>query len=82
MTKDLENLKESYSLEGVIENFVDKKAVIVTKDGQKLSWPIKNLPEDCEKGTRIRIILTTSKTDQEERQKLAKAILNEILENK
>lgn len=74
-------IEPSYFLEGLVDRFEDKMAVIITKDGQKLFWPIKNLPPDCEKGTIVRIILSTSKTDQEEREKTAKTILNEILKN-
>lgn len=72
-------IEKSYFLEGLIDRFEDKMAVIIIKDGQRLLWPIKNLPEDCEKGTGVRIILSTSQTDQEEREKVAKTILNEIL---
>lgn len=79
--KDTQNLSGRYWLEGVVDRFEDKMAVIITKDGQKLLWPIKNLPEDCEKGTEVRLVLSTSKTDQEERQKMAKTILNEILKS-
>ena len=76
-----DEFKEKYFLEGLIDRFEDKMAVIITNDGQKLLWPIKDLPLESEKGTAVRIVLTTSKTDSEEREKLAKAILNEILKN-
>ena len=79
--KKEKNLVENCFLEGVIDRFEDKMAVIITKDGQKLLWPIKNLPEDCEKGTEVRLVLSTSKTDREEREKMAKTILNEILKS-
>jgi len=82
MAKDnLDQLKDRYFLKGVIERFKDKMAVIVTEDDQKLLWPIKDLPSDCEKGTAIRLILASSKTDQEERDKVAKTVLNKILKN-
>jgi len=72
-------IEKNYFLAGLIDRFEDKMAVIIIKDDQRLLWPIKNLPEDCEKGAVVRIILSTSKTDQEEREKVAKTILNEIL---
>lgn len=78
---DSAQFKGRYFLEGIIDRFKEKMAVIITKDGQKLLWPIKDLPADCEKGTTVRIILTTSKTDQEERDKISKTILNKILKN-
>lgn len=81
MTKDLYQFKDRYFLEGVIDRFEDKMAVIITKDGQKLLWSIKNLSEDIQKGESVRIILSTSGNDQEEREKTAKTILNKILKN-
>lgn len=80
--KDLDQLKDRHYLEGLIDRFEDKMAVIITKNGQKLLWPIKDLPAEAQKGTAVRIILTTSKSDQQEREKTAKTILNEILKNK
>ena len=80
MTKEeLNQFKDRHFLEGTIDRFEDKMAVIITKDGQKLLWPIKNLSEAAEKGTMVRIILSTAKTDQEEREETAKTILNQIL---
>ena len=79
MTDDLKNLSDRYFLEATIDRFEDKMAVVITKDGQKLMWPINNLPAECEVGSLVRIILTTSKNDQEEHEKVAKTILNKIL---
>ncbi len=76
---DLDQIKNRYFFEGTIDRFEDKMAVIIVEDGQKLLWPIKNLPEDSDKGQKVRIILSTSKTDQEDREKMAKTILNKIL---
>ena len=82
MTEDnFDQLKDRYFLKGIIDRFKDKLAIIITEDDQKLIWPIKDLPEDCEQGTAVRIILTTSRTDQEERDKVAKTVLNKILKN-
>jgi len=82
MDKDLlDQLVKSYSIRGVVDRFEGKLAIIKTDDGQEISWPIKNLPEDCQEGSVIRLTLSTSKTDQEEREKIAKAILNEVLKN-
>jgi len=71
--------KDRYFLEGTIESFEQKSAVIITKDGQRLLWPISNLPEDCEISTLVRIILTTGMEDEKERENIAKTILNKIL---
>ncbi len=67
------------SLAGKVEKFEGKNAVIIIEDGQRLLWPIKNLPADVEVNSEVRLILSTAKTDQAERAYLAKTILNEIL---
>jgi len=79
--KDSDQFKGRYFLEGTLERFEDKMAVVITNDGQKLLWPISNLPAVCDKGSKVRIILSTAQTDQEEREGIAKTILNEILKN-
>jgi hypothetical protein len=68
-------------LEGTIEKFAGKMAVIITKDGQQLLWPIANLPNDSEAGQPVRLVLSTSISDTEDKEKLAKTILNEILKD-
>ncbi len=66
-------------LKGTIDRFEGKLAVIKFEEGQEFHWPIKNLPEEAKEGTAVRLILTTSLSDQEEREETAKALLNEIL---
>ena len=79
MTRELDNLGDRHFLEGIIDRFEEKMAVIITKDGQKLLWPIKNLPDDCQKGTIVRIILSTSKTDEEERKRLCSNAIRRVM---
>jgi RNA binding exosome subunit len=81
MSKATQSTDNHYTLEGVVERFEDKVAIIVTADKQTLRWPIKNLPEDCEVGTAIRLIIRTDKSEQQEREKIAKTMLNQILKN-
>ncbi len=69
----------NYFLKGVISNFEHKSAVIEIEDSQKIFWPINNLPQECEKGTPIRLVLKTSLNDEEEMEKIAKTVLNKIL---
>ncbi|MAF13691.1 MAG: hypothetical protein CMI53_02245 [Parcubacteria group bacterium] len=76
---DLDKLNNSYFISGKIKQFKDKDAIIETADGQKLTWPIKNLPEDIAVGKKVRLVLSTADTDQKEREVLAKTILNQIL---
>jgi transcription elongation factor len=75
--KDI-NPEQKY-LKAIIDRFENKIAIIKTQDGQELHWPIKNLPDDCQQGSALRIILSTSQTDQQEREKIAKTILNQLL---
>ncbi|OGY46000.1 MAG: hypothetical protein A3J65_03855 [Candidatus Buchananbacteria bacterium RIFCSPHIGHO2_02_FULL_45_11b] len=77
----LEQFKDRFFLAGKIDRFEDKMAVIILADSQKLLWPIKDLPEDSEAGAEVRLILSTAKSDEQERERTAKAILNEILKN-
>jgi len=70
-----------YFIEGTLERFDGKMAVIITKDGQQLFWPIANLPSDIEAGQPVRLVLSTSLTDVADKEKMAKIILNEILKN-
>ena len=77
----LDQFKDRYFLKGTVDHFEDKKAVIITADNQKIFWLIKDLPPEIEVGTKVRIVLTTSQTDQAERELVAKTILNKILKN-
>lgn len=67
---------------GVIDRFERDKAVIALDDGQKIIWPISDLPEGLSEGQAVRLVLFTKEDDDDERQKLAKNILNEILKDK
>ena len=81
MTINLENYRSRHFVRAKIEKFENKDAVVAVADGQRLHWPIKDLPEGCEIGSEVRLILATTLTDQEEHQQIAKAILNEILKD-
>lgn len=70
---------KKYYIKAVVDRFEGKFAVLVTDDKQKILWPIKNLPDDIQEGSAVRLVISTSKTDEEEREKMAKTILNEIL---
>lgn len=72
----------NYYIKAVIDRLEGEFAVIKTEDEQEILWPVKYLPEDAKEGTAIRLFLSTSKTEEEERTKLAKTLLNEILQIK
>ncbi len=69
-------------LKAAVDRFEGDSAVIKTEDGQELIWPKSELPEGAKEGTAVRLALSTSQTDEEERAKLAKTLLNEILQNR
>ena len=76
-----DNKDNQYSKSAVVEKFEDKLAVLVLEDGQKINWLIKNLPDDIEQGSQIRIVISSSGSQEDERKKLAKELINEILQS-
>jgi len=77
-----ENVKNNkYEQSALVEKFEDKWAVLILADNQKINWPIKDLPEDVKQGSRVRIIISSSASQEEERKKLAKELINEILQD-
>jgi len=69
-------------LKATIDRLEGNLAVIKTEDNQEILWPISDLPEGTKEGTAVRLTLSTSQSDEEERTKLAKTLLNEILQPK
>lgn len=69
-------------IKATIDRFEGEVAVIKTDDGQEILWPKKDLPEDAKEGSALRLNASTSQGDEEERTKLAKTLLNEILQPK
>lgn len=70
-----------YEQSAKVEKFEDKLAVLVLENGQKINWPIKNLPDDIKKDSQIRIVIFSGVSQEEERKKLAKELINEILQS-
>jgi hypothetical protein len=64
----------------IIDRFEGTEAVLVFDDGKELVWPIKNLPEGLKEGAVLRLTISSEATAEEERRKLAKELINEILE--
>ncbi len=71
-----------YFIKAVIDRFEKNQAVIRTDDGQELLWPIENLPDGTTEGGAIRLIVSASENDTQEREAIAKALLNQILQPK
>jgi len=79
MTSDSNQSDQQYSQMGVILEFQEKMAVIQLSDGQKILWPIKNLPDDAAQNQKIKLTASTNQSEENEREKIAKTILNQIL---
>lgn len=66
-------------IKGVLDRFEDRLAVIKTENDNEIFWPIKNLPEEIAIGSTVRLTLSTNKNETQEREALAKSMLNDIL---
>ena len=71
---------KDFFLKAVVKGFEGKFALLETEDNQKIRWPIKNIPEDAQENSEIRILVSTNKSAAEDREEVAKAVLNRILE--
>ena len=60
---------------------IDNEPAVLSLHDQKISWPVGKLPKDIKEGDEVIISLSTSSDKEEERKKLAKELINEILED-
>jgi hypothetical protein len=74
-----QELLNKYSLTGVLDRIEEDKAIIRLDDGQEILWPKSKLPEESKEGEVIKIKLSTNRNDTEEREKIVKKLLEEIL---
>ena len=70
--------KQKFML-AIVDRIEGNKAVLKLDDGQSLNWPVNNLPSDVIEGSQIKLVIFSNKIEEEEREKIAKAVLNEIL---
>lgn len=75
----MSGLEGEHALKAKIQRFEGKFAVLETDDSQVLHWPIKELPDDAQEGSTIRLFVSTNKADEKSRQKLARTIINSLL---
>jgi len=68
-------------LAGKIEALDKGVATITLADGQTVKWPTDFLPAGSELGTEVKLAIL-NEASETERNKLAKAILNQVLKNK
>ena len=66
-------------MKAILDRFENGSAVLRLENGQELVVPQAELPKDVKEGAALFILISESKTEEEAREKLAKAILNEIL---
>ena len=69
------------SQSGLVDHFEGKMAAITLEDGQEIKWPREKLAADIKEGSKVRIFVGSSLTEDEERAKIAKSLLNEILKS-
>ena len=70
--------KRKYLL-ATIDRLEEDKAVLKLDDGQSLDWPVDKLSGDITEGAQVKLVLFSDKSEEEEREKMAKVVLNEIL---
>ena len=63
----------------VIDRFEEDKAILKTEDNQTIIWPKAKLPAGLKEGAALTVAMVNDKIKSEEDQKLAKDILNEII---
>lgn len=68
-----------FTLNGTLHHFAGSNAIIILKDKQTLLWPIKKLPDDIKEGEIIKLIITTDKLEEKNREQAQKNLLNQIL---
>ncbi|PIP75603.1 hypothetical protein COW86_02850 [Candidatus Kuenenbacteria bacterium CG22_combo_CG10-13_8_21_14_all_39_9] len=76
----MDNLMDTRKyLLATVDRLEGGKAVLKLDDGQSLDWPVDKLPAETVEGTQLKLWLLSDKGEEEEREKMAKAVLNEIL---
>lgn len=63
-----------------IDRFENGMAVLKTPEGEEILWPQKNLPQNSHEGSVVKFYITEDGEEEGGKKKLAKEILNEILE--
>jgi hypothetical protein len=72
------NLEHKFAQTTKVKELTGNFAVLEMRDGQELKWPKNLLPENVKQNDEVRLLLHSKKTDREERNHLARELLNEI----
>lgn len=83
MNNELENKinEQLPALEGIIIGLNDQAAAIRVQTGQEINWPISFLPDGIGENDRVWLRAYSSPNAAIEHEKIAKAILKEILKD-
>jgi len=76
------NFKEpekEFAISGMIDSFEGDWALVVLKDHQVIRWPKSKLKEDLKEGDSVWLNLSGDKDLTKEREKIARKILEEII---
>lgn len=74
--------RRKYFIEGVVKRFEEARVVIQLNNNETIHWPLKDFPEDIHIGEKVEIFLSSREREEEEKEEIAKALLNKILEEK
>lgn len=74
------NSQESNTLEATVDRWEGDFVVLRTSDGQELLWPGDRLPSGVGEGSVLKLALQADEQSTEDKQELAKDILNEIFD--
>jgi len=66
-------------IKATIDRFEEEKAILKTEDNENIIWPKNKIANNLKEGSSVMIMITDDKKDEESNKKLAKDILNEIL---
>jgi hypothetical protein len=72
-------MSNSIIIKGVIDRFEEDWAVIKTEDYKEILWPKVKLIDGLKEGSAVQLIMADEPIDQADREAMAKAMLNEIL---
>ncbi len=68
-----------HALSATIQSIDRENAVLLTKDGQTIRWPVRLLKPESTPGTAVHLLVLSDTDASDERERLAKQVLNEML---
>ena len=75
-----ETINHPFAQTATVKEIKNDHAVIVLADGQILTWAVSLLPPNTKTGDNVRVIIHNQETDEQERQRLSRQIINELLD--